>query len=49
MKLIKNILNPVICLALGYTGMHFFRAGNFDNMVLCIVIFVIWMFIYLED
>ena len=49
MKLIKNILNPVICLALGCTGMHFFRADNFDNMVLCIVIFVVWMFIYLED
>ena len=30
MKLIKNILSPVICLAMGYTCVHFYDAGNYD-------------------
>ena len=47
--MIKNILNPAICFAIGYTTMHFFRAGNYDSMVLCVVVFVLWMFRYLED
>ena len=49
MKLIKNIANPEICLALGYTGMHFYKAGNYDSMILCFVIFALWLFIYFED
>lgn len=49
MKLIKNILNPVICLAMGYTCVHFYDAGNYDSVILCFVIFVLWMFRYLED
>lgn len=48
MKLIKNILNPAMCLAIGYTAIHFFMDGNYDSMALCIVIFVLWMFIYSE-
>ena len=32
MKLIKNILNPVIYLAMGYTCVHFYDAGNYDRV-----------------
>lgn len=49
MKLIKNILNPVVCLAMGYTCVHFYDAGNYDSVILCFVIFVLWIFRYLED
>ena len=49
MKLIKNILNPVICLAMGYTCIHFYDAGNYDSVILCFVFFVLWIFRYLED
>lgn len=41
MRLIKNILNPVICLAMGYACVHFYDAGNYDSVILCIVIFVL--------
>lgn len=49
MKLIKNILNSVICFAIGYACIHFYDAGNYDSVILCFVIFVLWMSRYLED
>ena len=44
----KNILNPAICLCLGYIGAHFFESGNYDSVLLCLVTFVLWVSVYLE-